>query len=173
MESGQTPSPIFFDLAALPCWVQIIDFVILAVVITAVIYWVYLWKGKDKSQKENNEDKEDFQHRQDLGAGTVETQLNAGLTSASVLAAGAFALLGITRAADAPIPTAASTQLVIGVIWLVISILIGVWNSGVMTVKVTTRDVSGVASINIMLVAQLWSIVAGGFTILVSLFLII
>jgi len=162
----------FFDPCSLPGWAWVVNLLIVGFAAGAIIYWSFLWKGKDKSAQRKEEGDEEFRHRQDLGARAVETQLNAGLTSSSILLAAVFVLLGLSRATEYPLPTAASTQAVLGAIWLVISILLGVWNSGIMTSKVTGTDVSGSPSINIMLVAQLFFIACGGLSLLAALFLI-
>lgn len=168
----QTVEP-FLSFFSLPWWAIITDVSIFALAVLAVIYTIYLWRGQvDRSSKQAQETDDGFRHRQDLGQRGVTAQLNAGLTSSTVLLAGAFALLGLARDPKILFSPAARTQVVIGAIWFIISIFTGIWNAGVIAPKSSSQDVSKGFSINIMLAIQLWTILIGGISILLSLFLV-
>lgn len=163
----------FFNIFELPCWVLVVDGTILILAAGALIFTAYLWKNaEDRTLKQADEKVEDFRYRKDIAERSVMAALNVGLTSASVLLAGAFALLGFAKGATKPIPTAATTQVVLGAIWLVISIFAGVWNAGIIAPKAIQQDVSRVPAVNIRQTIQLWGILVGGFSLLLALFLV-
>ena len=167
------PDP-FFAPSSLPSWVIITDIGIFLLAAAAVAITAVLWRGQSGARKkQHNESDAAFHNRKDLGQTGVIAQFNAGLTSATVLLAGAFALLGLARHADFPFPLSARTQVIVGVIWLIISVFTGVWNAGVISPKSALEDVSRVPSVNIMLALQLWSILLGGICLLLSLFLVV
>ena len=163
----------FLALFSLPCWALIADAFMAVLAVAAVALTVYLWRaeGDARSRQQTGESDDDFRSRKEIGQNGVVAQLNAGLTSASVLLAGAFALLGFASDARIPFTVAARTQVVIGTIWLLLSIFAGVWNSGIISPKSPRQDVSRVPSVHVILSIQLWSILLGGVSVLLSLFL--
>jgi hypothetical protein len=173
MQSEQEAIQPFFDILKLPCWALVMNGAVLVLAVGAVGFTAYLWRQEaDRTRQQEGEPPEDFRSRKDIAERSIMAALNAGLTSASVLMAGAFALLGFAKGAAKPLPTAATTQVILGVIWLVVSIFMGVWNAGIIAPKAIHQDVSRVPSINIRQMLQLCSVLVGGFSLLLGLFLI-
>ena len=162
----------FFDLSELPNWLLITNAISLLAVIGIVFFTASLWKNKDKRSQQDNEPDDDFRYRKDIAERSMMSQIQSGLTSASVLMAGSFALIGFAKGASAPIPTAATTQVFIGITYLCLSIFIGILNVGVISPKASREDVSMIPAINIKNAAQLYLILLGGLSIIISLFLL-
>lgn len=173
MQAEQEAIQPFFDILSLPRWALITNGAELVLVAAAVGFTACLWcKAINRSRKQEDETPDDFRYRRDIAERSIMGALNVGLTSASVLMAGAFALLGFAKAAAKPLPASATTQVILGVVWLVFSIFVGVWNVGIIAPKAIHQDVSRVPAINIRQMLQLCSILAGGFSLLLGLFLL-
>lgn len=146
----------------MPVWAILAGWATVALYLGAVGYTWWLWRS---SSAPGDQDKE-------LGAHAVWTQLNAGLTAASILLPASFVIVGLGRGLENPMPTAALTQVVLAAAWFTAAILVGVWNAGLLVRQATKINVSQDAITNILLAAQLFLVLFGAINLMLTLFLI-
>jgi hypothetical protein len=128
----------------------------LGIIIFYIIWWACI-RGKKEASSENTNDLDERK----LGADALRGQINSGIVASSFLVAAATFLFGKPFGVESIVPECALLDIQRTVAWLIVALLIGLWNLFSIAGRVNEGNVAIEPYFNLLSVGQLYALLFG------------